>query len=65
MDAETKINEIVNAGCRIRNANNSKKSVEIKKENYDTEQQEVFVIKRDPATGKLTGKFVCCALAPA
>lgn len=32
MDAETKINEIVNAGCRTRNANNSKKSVEIKKE---------------------------------
>lgn len=64
MDAETKINEIVNAGCRIRNAHNSKKSVEIKKEIYDAEQQEVFVIKRDPATGELTGKFVCCALAP-
>jgi hypothetical protein len=64
MDAETKINEIVNAGCRMKRATNANKSVEIKKEKRDAER-EVFVIKRDPATGKLTGKFVCCALAPA
>ena len=64
MDAETKINEIVNAGCPIKRAYNENKSVEIAKEQSAAES-EVFVIKRDPATGELTGKFVCCAFAPA
>jgi hypothetical protein len=64
MDAETKINEIVNDGCPIKRAYSENKSAEIIKEQTDAER-EVFVIKRDPATGELTGKFVCCAFAPA
>ena len=64
MDAETKINEIINAGCPIKRAYSENKSARIKTEKSDAES-EVFVIKRDFETGELTGKFVCCALAPA
>ena len=64
MDIETKINEIVNADCPIKRAYSENKSAEIKTEQSDAEN-EVFVIKRDTATGELTGKFVCCAFAPA
>jgi hypothetical protein len=51
------------AGCRTTSSNNAEKNIEFNKDLFDREW-EVFVIKRDEATGKLAGRTACCALSP-
>lgn len=50
-------------GCRTTSSLNAGENAESNKNLFDREW-EVFVIKRDEATGKLIGKTACCALAP-
>jgi len=51
------------AGCRTMSSNTAGTNAESNKNLFDREW-EVFVIKRDEATGKLIGKTACCALSP-
>ncbi len=63
MVAKEKRIEKFKAGCRATSSNNVEKNTESNKDLFDREW-EVFVIKRDKATGKLVGKTACCALSP-
>ncbi len=51
------------AGCRTSSLSNAGSNAEFDKNLFDREW-EVFVIKREEATGKLIGKTACCALSP-
>jgi hypothetical protein len=51
------------AGCRTINSSNAGTNAEFNKNLFNREG-EVFVIKRDEATGKLIGRIACCALSP-
>ena len=61
----TKENRIekLRAGCRKVSSNAAITNHESNKNLFGREW-EVFVVKRDEATGKLVGKTACCALAP-
>ena len=50
-------------GCRTTSSNTAGINAESNKNLFDREW-EVFVIKRDEATGKLVGRTACCALSP-
>ena len=63
MGAKEKKIENFKAGCRTISSGNAGKNVEYNKDLFDSEW-EVFVIKRDEATGKLIGRTACCALSP-
>ena len=63
MTAKEKRIEKFRAGCRTTSSHNSETNAKSKKDLFDREW-EVFVIKRDEATGKLIGKTACCALSP-
>ncbi len=51
------------AGWRRASSTNAGENAESNKSLFDREW-EVFVIKREEATGKLIGKTACCALSP-
>ncbi len=61
----TKENRIekLKAGCRTIGSRNAGENAESGKNLFDREW-EVFVIKRDEATGNLIGRTACCALSP-
>ncbi len=63
MVAKEKEIERFKAGCRTISSRNAVENTEFKKDLFAREW-EVFVIKRDKATGKLVGKTACCALSP-
>ncbi len=50
------------AGCRTTSSNNAGTNAEFNKNLFDREW-EVFVIKRDEATGEFIGSTACCALS--
>ena len=51
------------AGCRTTSSRDAGTNAEPNENLFDREG-EVFVIKRDEATGKLIGRIACCALSP-
>jgi hypothetical protein len=59
----TEMNEKFKSGCRVKK---NRQPEGERKFNRDLLKGdwEVFVVKRDKATGKLVGKPACCALAP-
>ena len=63
MAAKEKRIEKFRAGCRTASSRNTEINTESNKNLFDREW-EVFVIKRDEATGKLIGRTAGCALSP-
>jgi hypothetical protein len=63
MPEEEKRIEKFRAGCQTTSSRDVGTNAELKKDLFDREW-EVFVIKKDEATGKLIGKTACCALSP-
>lgn len=63
MEAKENRIEKFKAGCRTTSSRNVGENAESNKNLFDREW-EVFVIKREEATGKLVGKTACCALSP-